>query len=101
MSEYPLIEYIDQDLEGLMERFFEVSRRDLDIMYGALDEGDYDSLIRLGHTAKGTGFGYGFTGMGNIGHAIELAAKAQDPDAIRSQLAVLADYIDTVKVEFK
>lgn len=100
MSDFPLIEYINPDLEGLLERFFEVSRSDLSRMQAALDEEDFDTLSRLGHTTKGTGYGYGFTGMGDIGRTIEEAANERDGVTLQQQLSILKEYFDTVKIEF-
>ncbi|MBI9081510.1 MAG: Hpt domain-containing protein [Pseudodesulfovibrio sp.] len=100
MVDGPIVEQIDPDLEELMERFFESSRKDLGKMQFALEAKDFTSLIRLGHTAKGTGYGYGFRGMGDIGLELENAAKAQSEDDVRAHIQRMAHYLDTVKVEF-
>ncbi|XXJ20132.1 Hpt domain-containing protein [Desulfovibrio caledoniensis] len=100
MPEYPEVERIPSDLEELLDRFFDVSRQDLEQMRNALHAGDFDTLVRLGHTARGTGSGYGFKGMGMIGHEIELAAKQRDPEALERHMDTLAHYLDTVRVEF-
>lgn len=99
MPEFPVIERIPSDLEELLDRFFDVSRQDLEQMRVALKDGDFESLVRLGHTAKGTGSGYGFKGMGRIGHGIEQAALNRDPVAIQEHVDTLARYLDTVQVE--
>ena len=100
MPEYPIIERIHPDLEELLDRFFTVSRRDLEKMAEAMALRDFEELIRLGHTAKGTGSGYGFKGMGAIGRQLELAASAGDLDGVREPVDNLARYLDTVQVEF-
>ncbi|MCJ2164167.1 MULTISPECIES: Hpt domain-containing protein [unclassified Pseudodesulfovibrio] len=100
MPKYPIIERIDPDLGELLDRFFDVSHKDLEAMQGALAVLDFEELVRLGHTAKGTGSGYGFKGMGDIGHGIELAANARDLQAAKEQVEHLARYLDTVQVEF-
>ena len=100
MSNYPIIERIHPDLEELLDRFFAVSRTDLDKMVSAMELRDFEELIRLGHTTKGTGSGYGFKGMGVIGREIELAASARDLSGVRAQVDNLARYLDTVQVEF-
>lgn len=84
-----------------MERFFAGSNDDADKMQLALDKRDYEVLKRLGHTAKGTGHGYGFRGMGEIGLALEDAAKAEDKDECQSQIDRLKSYLAMVKVEFR
>jgi len=100
MVDDPIVERIDPDLEELMERFFDSSKKDVEKMQSALDARDFATLIRLGHTAKGTGYGYGFRGMGDIGLELEDAAKARNEDDIRTQIKRMAHYLDTVKVEF-
>lgn len=101
MPKYPVIERINPDLKELLDRFFEVSRRDLEEMLGAIDVRDFEALARLGHTAKGTGSGYGFKGMGHIGRGIETAANARNLDDVREQVDHLARYLDIVTVEFE
>jgi HPt (histidine-containing phosphotransfer) domain-containing protein len=100
MSEYPDVEKIPSDLEELLDRFFDVSRQDLEQMRKALNGRDFETLVRLGHTARGTGSGYGFKGMGKIGHEIEMAAMNRDSDALERHMDTLARYLDTVRVEF-
>ncbi|EGB14008.1 Hpt domain protein [Pseudodesulfovibrio mercurii] len=100
MPEYPEVERIPPDLEQLLDRFFAVSRQDLEQMRDALNVRDFETLVRLGHTTRGTGSGYGFKGMGRIGHDIELAAQQRDPGALERHMNTLAHYLDTVQVEF-
>jgi len=100
MSIPPIIERIDPALEALMERFFTNSNQDLAQMQAALDEGDFRTLARLGHTARGTGHGYGFRGMGDIGHELELAAKVKSADGCAEQIRKMAQYLDVVEVKF-
>lgn len=101
MPELPVVEIINPDLEALLERFFELSLTDLQKMQDALNAQDFDTLVRLGHTAKGTGHGYGFTGMGNIGTAIEAAALGRDIQGVSDQVGRMKRYLETVKVEFQ
>jgi HPt (histidine-containing phosphotransfer) domain-containing protein len=97
----PIIEQIDSDLEVLMERFFSSSRKELDVMRTALQSGEFSALVRMGHTTKGTGYGYGFRGMGDIGLELEAAARNEDNALCAELLDRLGHYLDTVKVEFK
>lgn len=100
MADSPIVELIVPDLEELMDRFFSSSRDDLGKMQSALDAMDFETLIRLGHTAKGTGYGYGFRGMGDIGVKLEDAAKDRNENGVRTQLERMTYYLDNVKVEF-
>ena len=100
MPDYPLVEHIDIGLEDLLDRFFELSRMDLNTIRAAVDEGDFDTLARLGHTVRGTGHGYGFTGMGTIGAAIEQAARGRDLEAILGHVDRMDHYLSNVRIEF-
>lgn len=101
MTPGSIVERIDGDLEVLMERFLDNSARELDAMRAALDSGDLKTLIRQGHTAKGTGYGYGMRGMGDIGQAIEAAASAGEADRCREEIDRMAHYLSHVIIEYK
>ena len=60
--------------------------------------GDFETARRLGHCMKGSGSGYGFDGITEIGRDIELAAKAQDNAAIKAQTARLKDYLARLEI---
>ena len=100
MLEYPIVEHIDPGLEQLLDRFFELSRTDLDMLRAAVNDLDFETLIRLGHTAKGTGHGYGFLGMGDIGGAIEQAALGRDLDAVIGHVDRMDHYLENVQIKF-
>jgi len=101
MADFPITERIPSDLATLLERFFDVARQDIESMRAALNNADFDELVRLGHTVKGTGSGYGFKSMGAIGHSIEQAALARDPKGVLQGVDTLHHYLDTVLVEFE
>lgn len=100
MADTPIVELIDPDLEELMDRFFANSRKDIVKMRAAYDAGDFKTLARLGHTAKGTGYGYGFSGMGDIGLQLEMAAKEERQAECEEQIEKMVQYIENVRVEF-
>lgn len=95
-----VVEQIDSSLEELMDRFFSNSAKDLAKMQGVLEIRDYETLSRLGHTVKGTGYGYGFRGLGEIGGKLEKAAKASDPKSCQRQIDRIKWYLENVRVEF-
>ncbi|MDD3311814.1 Hpt domain-containing protein [Pseudodesulfovibrio sp.] len=101
MATGQIIERIDHDLEPLMPRFFDNSRQDVRTMRDALAGGDMESLARLGHTAKGTGYGYGMRTMGDIGAELEAAAKVADAAGCLDAIERMDRYLDTVVVEFR
>lgn len=100
MTSEPIFEMIDPDLEELMERFFINSKKDLVKMEIAVESTDFTSLAHLGHTAKGTGYGYGFTGMGDIGRDLEVAARNNDIRACADQVSRMEHYLENVEVRY-
>jgi hypothetical protein len=55
----------------------------------ALEKQDFETIRILGHTMKGTGGGYGFDTISEMGRALEEAAKTQDTQAIYRGVATL------------
>jgi hypothetical protein len=55
----------------------------------------------MGHGMKGSGGGYGFDAITNIGRKIEAAAKAGDAEAIRGGRDELALYLERIEVVYE
>ena len=49
---------------------------------------------------RGSGGGYGFMPISNIGEAIEKAAKNKDRDSIKNHLAELSDFLKRVTLVY-
>ncbi|HBU36617.1 MAG: histidine phosphotransferase [Desulfovibrio sp.] len=99
MSE-AVVEQIDSSLAELMDRFFSNFAKDLVKMQVVLETRDYDNLSRLGHTVKGTGYGYGFRGLGDLGSKLEKAAKDADQKSCQQLINKIEWYLANVHVEF-
>ena len=91
---------VDGDLEDLVPGYLENRRAELPVMMAALAGGDWETLRRLAHDLKGTGGGYGFDALTELGRALEQAAKSADPDAVGPLLAQMGNYLDRVRVVF-
>jgi PAS domain S-box-containing protein len=85
-------------IEGLVPKYLENVRRGIHQILADGDAKDYSIARRLGHQFKGSGEGYGFPEITRAGAAVELAAKASDPDEIRNQILALASYLDRVEI---
>ena len=53
------------------------------------------------HKIKGTGGGYGFPVLTELGSAIEAAALVQDSEVIRMNLAELDRYLEKIEVTYE
>jgi CheY-like chemotaxis protein len=87
----------DDDIEELIPAYLEKRRRDVTSCRVALEAGDFVAIRRLGHNMKGTGTGYGFPALTELGGEIEAAALRSDASALRGQLERFADYVSAAK----
>jgi len=92
--------HADIDLKDLIPGFLENRRKDIIEIGKMLLVNDHQSIERLGHAMKGSGGGYGFEEITNIGMRIEQAAKEQNPAEIGSQLGALSRYLDCIEVVY-
>lgn len=90
---------VEDEMEDLVPAYLERRRGDVAACRLALEAGDFDVIRRLGHNMKGTGSGYGFPGLTELGAEIETAALRSDISAIRKHLEHFADYLEHVESE--
>ncbi|HTD89740.1 MAG TPA: Hpt domain-containing protein [Burkholderiales bacterium] len=91
---------IMKDLEVLIPRYLDRRHKEVEAFRTQLDAGDFEALRIGGHSLKGSGGGYGFALLTQIGATIETAAKAKDTAAIETALVQYADYIQRVEVVY-
>lgn len=96
-----IIVTVDADLEDLIPGYLENRRQDCHAMLQALARGEYETIRVLGHTMKGTGGGYGFDAITEMGKTLEEAAKRSDPAVIRQTVSDLAQYLQAVEIVFR
>ncbi|MBF0143703.1 MAG: Hpt domain-containing protein [Magnetococcales bacterium] len=92
---------IDKDLEDIAPGYLENRRKDLELLPQALEKADYATLRVLGHRMKGSGAGYGFNLITEIGRAIEEGAKSEDAAAIRNAIDNLGNYLERVELVYE
>ena len=92
---------VDADLEDLIPAYLQNRRKDADAIGEALEKQDFEAIRVLGHTMKGTGGGYGFDAITDIGRALEESAKSRNVQAIRQEVAALLDYLQAVEVVYQ
>jgi HPt (histidine-containing phosphotransfer) domain-containing protein len=89
---------VDPDLLDLIPGYLARRREDVAALITALDAGDLEAVRNIGHSMKGSGGGYGFGGITEIGSALEQAGKSGDTDDASAALAQLTDYLSRVVV---
>ena len=101
MGERTTVVYVDEDLADLIPEFLENRRRDVEQITQLVQEGKHEELTRLGHMMKGSGGGYGFTEISEIGQGIEEAGTRGDLQAITTLCERLAAYLAAVTVKVR
>ncbi|MGV8058170.1 MAG: Hpt domain-containing protein [Smithellaceae bacterium] len=100
-SEGETIVIVEEDLEELIPGYLENRRHDIVVISSALEHGDFELIRNTGHKMKGSGGGYGFDRITDIGRDIEEAAKAQHGENILKQVEALRLYLGHVKVVYQ
>lgn len=91
---------VESGMEGVVPAYLEKRRKDVQTYRNALAGGDFETLRVLGHSMKGTGTGYGFPILTEIGGVIEQAAMRRDNTEVAAQVDRLAWYVGNVVLQF-
>ncbi len=91
---------VDADLHELIPGYLENREKDLLMYQQALEKDDFDSIALLGHSMKGSGGGYGFNDLSQIGRAIEKAAKSRDKESVRKSIIDLTAYLKKLEIVY-
>jgi signal transduction histidine kinase/CheY-like chemotaxis protein len=94
----PVYVSVEDWLKPVVGGYLEKRRGDVAKLRVALDGGDYATIRTLGHQMAGTGGGYGFDPITDIGSALEEAAMASDTARIRASIEDLDRYLSAVRV---
>ncbi|MBF0588958.1 MAG: Hpt domain-containing protein [Magnetococcales bacterium] len=95
-----IVVYPDEDLEDIVPGYLKNRHTEIPELRKALADRDFDTLRMLSHRMKGSGAGYGFDGITDIGREMELAAANNDSAGIEEQIAALENYLSRVDVVF-
>jgi len=91
---------VEQGMEDVVPAYLDKRRKDVKTYRSALAGGDFETLRMLGHKMKGTGTGYGFPLLTEIGSVIEQAALHQDSKEIAASVDRLASYLEKVQLNY-
>ncbi|MEI6314584.1 MAG: Hpt domain-containing protein, partial [Syntrophus sp. (in: bacteria)] len=96
-----IVVFVDEDLQDLIPGYLAGRHKDIAAIRAALTSGDYEAIRSIGHKMKGSGGGYGFDEITNIGRAIEDAAKIDHGEEILRQTEALKTYMERVEIVFQ
>jgi len=89
---------VDPEIADLIPGFLNNRKKDIKDMESYLEVGNFEQIERLGHGMKGSGAGYGFEGITEIGKSIEIAGKEKNIEDIKKGIEDLRDYLDRVEI---
>ena len=93
--------YIDSDLEFLIPQFLENREEDIKNMEKNLQESNYDQIRIIGHSMKGSGGGYGFDYLTEIGAEIEKNAELKNEEQIQELIEKLKNYLNNIEIVYE
>lgn len=97
-EEDEIVVHVDIDLEDLIPGYIGNRNKDIDEIHAALERGDFEAIRVLGHGMKGSGGGYGFDRITEIGKIIEQASKEGGVEEIKNQLDNLSHYLASIRI---
>ena len=86
-------------MEDVVPAYLEKRRAEIAVYGQALDRGDFARIRMLAHNMKGTGAGYGFATLTELGSSIEEAAKRENEADARAEVEELAAWLASVDLE--
>jgi HPt (histidine-containing phosphotransfer) domain-containing protein len=101
MGEDHIAVKIDRDLEDLIPGYLKRRQEDIAAIRSACDAGDFENIRILGHSMKGSGGGYGFDRITEIGKLIEESSKNKDTASILAHTDELADYLSRIEIVYE
>ncbi len=101
VSDRKIIVRIDKELEDLIPGYIENRYKDIRTIENLLEIQGYEDIRIIGHSMKGSGGGYGFERITEIGRSIEQAAKENNDEEIRRQVKNLTSYIKEVEIVYE
>ncbi|MDO8986594.1 MAG: Hpt domain-containing protein [Coriobacteriia bacterium] len=100
MSANATIAYVDESLESLIPRYLARRAADVEALRHAMQQGAFEEAKVIGHRLKGSGGGYGFDPITDIGATIERAANESDKVTLSAATEELEEYLVKVEVVF-
>ncbi|HAF94794.1 MAG: hypothetical protein A2X34_05400 [Elusimicrobia bacterium GWC2_51_8] len=92
---------IDKDMQDIVPGYLDRRRREIPELFAFHSAGDLESLRKAVHKLAGSGGGYGFDHISELGKQVEILCQAGDSGGITARLAELKDYIENLEVVYE
>lgn len=84
----------DRRLAERVPAYLQNCRQNVIAMRDALDRSDFGAVTIVGHNLRGSGGGFGFAAITDLGASIELASEGEDAGEVRTLLTDLSSHLD-------
>jgi signal transduction histidine kinase/DNA-binding response OmpR family regulator/CHASE3 domain sensor protein len=84
---------VSEEVLALVPQYLASKHKQIEEARESLTSGDFGSIRRFGHNLKGTGRGYGFPAIEELGRKIEKAAVEADAGRVAGQLDALHRFV--------
>src|SRR3984885_2319301 len=91
---------ISEQVMALVPQYLASKEKQIEEARAALASRDFGPIRRFGHNLKGTGRGYGFPPIEEMGKEIEQAAAQADPSRVADQLDALHKFVSESAAAF-
>ncbi len=92
---------IDAELQNIVPLFLQNRRADVLKLTSALRNSMFDEVLSIAHNLAGTGAGYGFDEISQIGYAMCDAIRAGQFDRLSPLISRLEAYLDAIEVIYE
>ncbi|MGM0549170.1 MAG: Hpt domain-containing protein [Bacillota bacterium] len=90
--------YIDSDLEFLIPQYLENREEELKKLEKLLKANKFDQIQVIGHSLKGSGGGYGFDYLTELGSQIEKEAELKNEKILQEIIFKLKKYLNNLEI---
>jgi HPt (histidine-containing phosphotransfer) domain-containing protein len=99
MAKYRIV--VDKELADIVPAYLEIRKKELPELQALLAAGNLDEARKIGHKLSGSGGGYGFDRLSDIGRKLEAAGLAGDAGAAAACVGELEDYLGNLEVVYE
>ena len=92
-------QYVSPEVAALVPKYLASQSKQIDEAHAQLGQQGFDSIRRFGHNLKGTGRGYGFAEMEEMGGDLERAAQETSESSIAETLEALRHFVNDAAIQ--